>query len=99
MEIAAGFMVSRYDSERRRDSSARRGVGRAPMDDRMAVLEALAAHVSGPEARRLAEGLPREDALPLLRATEVAEPGDFYAATGLPRERVDQVLSELGLPL
>jgi hypothetical protein len=68
------------------------------MDDRMAVLEALAAHVSGPDARRLAEGLPEQYALPLLRASEVAEPGDFYAATALPRERVDRVLDELGLP-
>jgi hypothetical protein len=68
------------------------------MDDRMAVLESLAAHVSGPDARRLAEGLPKEYALPLLRASEVAEPGDFYADAGLPREQVDRVLDELGLP-
>jgi hypothetical protein len=69
------------------------------MDEHTVVLEALARHVSGPDARRLAEGLPQEYALPLLRASELAEPGDFYAATGLPRERVDAVLNELGLPL
>jgi hypothetical protein len=68
------------------------------MDERMAVLQALATHVSGPDARRLAEGLPEQYALPLLRGSEVAEPGDFYAATGLSRERVDRVLDDLGLP-
>jgi hypothetical protein len=68
------------------------------MDDHMAVLEALATRVSGPDARRLAEGLPEQYALPLLRASELAEPGDFYAATALARERVDRVLDELGPP-
>jgi uncharacterized protein (DUF2267 family) len=47
-----------------------------------AVLSALADQLSGPAARRLAEGLPEPYALPLLQAGEVAEPGGldrFYA--------------------
>jgi uncharacterized protein (DUF2267 family) len=47
-----------------------------------AVLSALAGQLSGPTARRLAEGLPEPYALPLLQAGEVAEPGGvdrFYS--------------------
>jgi uncharacterized protein (DUF2267 family) len=47
-----------------------------------AVLSALADQLSGPSARRLAEGLPQAYALPLLQAGEVAEPGGldrFYS--------------------
>jgi uncharacterized protein (DUF2267 family) len=47
-----------------------------------AVLSALADQLSGPTARRLAEGLPEAFARPLLQAGEVAEPGGadrFYS--------------------
>jgi hypothetical protein len=36
------------------------------MDDQVAVLEALAAHVSGSDGRRLVERLPEQYALPPL---------------------------------
>ena len=48
-----------------------------------AVLAAVGDRLSGPSARRLAEGLPERFALPLLQTGEVAEPGgmdEFYAA-------------------
>ena len=48
-----------------------------------AVLSALGDHLTGPTARRLAEGLPEPYALPLLQTGELAEPDGldrFYAA-------------------
>jgi hypothetical protein len=46
------------------------------------VLATLGDHLTGPVARRLAEGLPEPLALPLLRAGELAQGGgldEFYA--------------------